>query len=546
MFPVDPAEKRLKRYMLGINSHIQSSLEKKFLEEEEIWFADYLSASSAEDAKEDSAQVTVLLRIEQRTEALSQQHIASKLDDYRTLSYGQATHLVQKVTYGANVILWFNKKIDLNKETKESITSEISSVARNLVNEAIQLESDDQSKLDLPVDVSCSIFSTFPYVRGFMGDFTLPNCYRWLRHYIYADVQRQWQCIEITLRCISEQTEARVLAEDIEDARLESLIIDKRQDCAFSKALDKEIVIDAYTFHQQSDQKEPKKSEQRNGEETVNVATDDVESIIEIDLIEDIIEDEGTVIIAKSCQQNGSKVPEIGKQGTDGQKANEATIEVVCLSDTEESEEEIESNCSSPVNKERVSDSLACDIWENSNLIREGCPYVYLLNAIKCEIDADLKWFQFGQPEMDSSKLGSTAHKVIVLMGTVGCDKGTVIDGMINYILGVRWEDPFRSKITRDDDFNEEKQTCTVMAYTIYHESGMAIPYSITIIDIPCYGACGTIRDKEITQTIHRLLTKQAGDIEKIHAAYFVADSSNSKLTATQRYVIDSMSPACL
>ena len=87
---------------------------------------------------------------------------------------------------------------------------------------------------------------------------------------------------------------------------------------------------------------------------------------------------------------------------------------------------------------------------------------MYLLDAREKGIDADLKWFQFGQPEKDSLNDSSAPHKVIVLLGTVCCGKTTLIDGMVNYILGVRWEDPFRFKITRDD-VQWTRTTCSVV-----------------------------------------------------------------------------------
>ncbi|EFX70734.1 hypothetical protein DAPPUDRAFT_17433, partial [Daphnia pulex] len=82
-------------------------------------------------------------------------------------------------------------------------------------------------------------------------------------------------------------------------------------------------------------------------------------------------------------------------------------------------------------------------------------------------------------------------HKVIILMGATGCGKSTLINGMVNYILGVKWDDPFRFKCVRDDETTAKNQahsqTSSVTAYTLRHHDGMAVPYSITIIDTPGY-----------------------------------------------------------
>ncbi|EFX70717.1 hypothetical protein DAPPUDRAFT_202129 [Daphnia pulex] len=137
-------------------------------------------------------------------------------------------------------------------------------------------------------------------------------------------------------------------------------------------------------------------------------------------------------------------------------------------------------------------------------------------------------------------------HKVIILMGATGCGKSTLINGMVNYILGVKWNDPFRFKCVREDETTAKNQaisqTSTVTAYTLRHHDGMAVPYSITIIDTPGYGDTrGVQRDKEITRKIHQFLTQQETRVDEIHAACFVAASGNSRLTATQSYIIDSV-----
>jgi hypothetical protein len=131
-------------------------------------------------------------------------------------------------------------------------------------------------------------------------------------------------------------------------------------------------------------------------------------------------------------------------------------------------------------------------------------------------------------------------------MGATGCGKSTLINGMVNYILGVKWNDPFRFKCVRDDEttakYQAHSQTRTVTAYTLHHHNGMAVPYSITIIDTPGYGDTRGVQwDKEITRKIHQFLTQPETRVDEIHAACFVAASGNSRLTPTQSYIIDSV-----
>ncbi len=181
-----------------------------------------------------------------------------------------------------------------------------------------------------------------------------------------------------------------------------------------------------------------------------------------------------------------------------------------------------------------------------SQLIKNGKPNIYLLNAEETSVGEDFRCFDIGQPEGTPPSFGMRNHKVIILMGATGCGKSTLINGMVNYILGVKWNDPFRFKCVREDETTAKNQaisqTSTVTAYTLRHHNGMAVPYSITIIDTPGYGDTrGVQRDKEITRKIHQFLTQPETRVDEIHAACFVAASGNSRLTATQSYIIDSV-----
>ena len=194
-------------------------------------------------------------------------------------------------------------------------------------------------------------------------------------------------------------------------------------------------------------------------------------------------------------------------------------------------------------NEQRAGEYFAQESNGCSQLVKQGKPNVYLLNAEQIWAGSDVRRFEIGQ---STSSYPRREHKYIILMGATGCGKSTLINGMVNYILGVQWNDPFRFKCVREDESasrnQAHSQTSSVTAYTIHHRNGMAVPYSITIIDTPGYGdTSGIARDKEITKTIHRFLSQEKTRIEQIHAACFVAASGDSRLTATQRYILDSV-----
>ncbi|KAK4030168.1 hypothetical protein OUZ56_023145 [Daphnia magna] len=193
----------------------------------------------------------------------------------------------------------------------------------------------------------------------------------------------------------------------------------------------------------------------------------------------------------------------------------------------------------------RIAEIFVDEKTQYSKLLRSGPPNIYLLNAIKKSNGNDFKWFDICRPGDALQSPDPKKHKIIILMGATGSGKSTLINGMINYILGVQWNDPFRFKCVRDEENVRSQaysQTSSVTAYTLHHQKGMTIPYSITIIDTPGYGDTGGVeKDKEITAKIHRFLTQQETRIDEIHAVCFVAASGDSRLTATQRYIIDSV-----
>ena len=55
-------------------------------------------------------------------------------------------------------------------------------------------------------------------------------------------------------------------------------------------------------------------------------------------------------------------------------------------------------------------------------------------------------------------------EKTIMLVGETGSGKSTLVDSIINYILGVNFEDPFRFKMVVLEE--EEKKTTNQVSYT--------------------------------------------------------------------------------
>ncbi|KAM3603996.1 uncharacterized protein V6R79_005003 [Siganus canaliculatus] len=133
--------------------------------------------------------------------------------------------------------------------------------------------------------------------------------------------------------------------------------------------------------------------------------------------------------------------------------------------------------------------------------------------------------------------------RTIMLLGATGAGKSTLINGMINYILGVKWKDEYRIKLVHEDPSKSQtsSQTTEVTVYKLNHQEGFQIEYSLTIIDTPGFGDTGGIeKDKQITEQLRNLFSSDLG-IDEIDAVYFVVQAPLVRLTPSQKYVFDSV-----
>ncbi|GLD74577.1 uncharacterized protein AKAME5_002590800 [Lates japonicus] len=169
--------------------------------------------------------------------------------------------------------------------------------------------------------------------------------------------------------------------------------------------------------------------------------------------------------------------------------------------------------------------------------VLQGNPPVYLLKLKPAGVG------QVNKKVFGSAPTGKQSNKTIMVVGATGSGKTTLINGMINYILGVDWEDNWRFKLINEETNKTQacSQTSEVTAYQIYHTDGFQVPYSLTIIDTPGFGDTrGIKQDKEITEKIRQFFSVNGG-IDSIDAVCFVAQSALARLTHTQRYIFEAI-----
>ncbi|XP_064870848.1 uncharacterized protein LOC135567346 [Oncorhynchus nerka] len=173
-----------------------------------------------------------------------------------------------------------------------------------------------------------------------------------------------------------------------------------------------------------------------------------------------------------------------------------------------------------------------------SQKVEKGKPSIHWLNLEqKFGVSDSFDQYTFGR------KVEQGNNKVILLLGATGAGKTTLVNAMINYILGVKWEDCYRFKLIHEvtNRSQAESQTVVVTSYELYNQPGFQIPYSLTVIDTPGFGDTrGMAHDKLLIQMLKDFLCNPLG-INHIDAVCFVVQAPLVRLSPSQRYIFDSI-----
>uniref|UniRef100_A0A8C5CGK1 Fibronectin type-III domain-containing protein n=2 Tax=Gadus morhua TaxID=8049 RepID=A0A8C5CGK1_GADMO len=133
-------------------------------------------------------------------------------------------------------------------------------------------------------------------------------------------------------------------------------------------------------------------------------------------------------------------------------------------------------------------------------------------------------------------------NRTIMVLGATGAGKSTLVNRMINYILGVKWDDTFRFKLADEGAAKSQahSQTSEVTVYKLNHREGFQIDYSLTIVDTPGFGDTGGIEKDRMIRSLQRIFSAEHG-VSEIDAICFVAQASLAWLTPLQKYIFESV-----
>ncbi|XP_030579767.1 uncharacterized protein LOC115776291 [Archocentrus centrarchus] len=177
------------------------------------------------------------------------------------------------------------------------------------------------------------------------------------------------------------------------------------------------------------------------------------------------------------------------------------------------------------------------DIIKKSVRIHSGTPAVYKLTT-KMEETENEKRVTFGE------KNENKVNKTILLVGETGSGKSTLINVLINYSMGVKWEDEVWFQIVEEEKTwrsQYESQTSDVIVYEIFGFEDQTLPYSLAIIDTPGFGDTrGTKQDAIISHKLLHLFRSEDG-VHEVHAVGLVMKSTDNRLSDRLRYIFDAM-----
>ncbi|XP_047424880.1 uncharacterized protein LOC124996159 isoform X2 [Mugil cephalus] len=169
-------------------------------------------------------------------------------------------------------------------------------------------------------------------------------------------------------------------------------------------------------------------------------------------------------------------------------------------------------------------------------VIQEGSPSCFKLTT-KTEPVGTLRRVTFGRRNVDMP------NKTILLVGETGAGKSTLVNFLVNYSMGVKFEDDVWFDILEGEEkkSQSESQTTDVIVYKIFGFEGQTLPYSLTIIDTPGYGSTEAIEhDVVVNQRLFDWFRSEDG-VHEVDVVGVVMKATDNRLSDRLSYVFNSV-----